>query len=267
LLRDVVSLAGTPLGFRTDRDDEKEKYSEAEIRDCMIEALIGGLRPVGNEFNIIAGRMYCTKEGYRRLVREWPGLSNLKIRIQTPRMNKDGTGALVGASAEWALEGVQNSIDCSEEEWKIPIRVNKKMGIDAIIGKAESKLYKRIYQRLSGSELPSTEDIEDTEVAAIKPAGEEPRPTSEEPGRKDEKETRLQEAPPAPVAADVMGDCESLLRSCNQIGDVTRAERELRRTYPDYIDQIDSLAQARKEAIQSSRGARGNGLFEKAPTA
>lgn len=57
VLKDFLSLQGSAIGFRTDRDDKKEgRYNVDEIRDCAIEALLRGAYPIGNEFNIISGR-------------------------------------------------------------------------------------------------------------------------------------------------------------------------------------------------------------------
>ena len=63
----IMPLADSPLGFRTDRDPKTQKdkppYSIAQVRACYIEATLKGLQSVGNQWNIIAGRCYVTKEG------------------------------------------------------------------------------------------------------------------------------------------------------------------------------------------------------------
>ncbi len=75
LMRDFLLLSNSPLGFRTDRGpgsaSTKEAYSDAQIKDALIQAMLRGVRPIGNEFNIIAGQCYITKEGFRRLLREF----------------------------------------------------------------------------------------------------------------------------------------------------------------------------------------------------
>ena len=48
------------------------------------ETVLRGVRIVGNEFNIISGRPYITKEGFSRLVREWPGLTELRLMPGVP---------------------------------------------------------------------------------------------------------------------------------------------------------------------------------------
>ncbi len=165
VMADVMQLMNTPLGFKTDRSfgakdkDGKpvEPYNELVIRDVMVQALIKGVRPTGNELNVIAGQLYVTKEGFERLLKEYPGLTNLKVQIGVPMLV--GEGALVPAKANWKLNGVADELDC-EKDYRIPVRINKAMGTDAIQGKALSKLYRRIYQRITGSEIESDADTD-----------------------------------------------------------------------------------------------------------
>ena len=147
LMRDFLLLANTPLGFRTDRGSgaagNKDPYSDALIKDVLIQAMLRGVRPIGNEFNIIAGQCYITKDGFRRLVREYPGFANLKIVVGVPR--SAGEGAIVPCSASWTIGGVPDSL-----EVEIPV---KGSGCDLLLGKAESKLLRRIYARITGSDF------------------------------------------------------------------------------------------------------------------
>lgn len=66
-----MPLMNTKVGFRTDRDGKPDKngrvkppYEVATVREAIIDAAIIGLLPTGNQFNIISGTMYPTKEGY-----------------------------------------------------------------------------------------------------------------------------------------------------------------------------------------------------------
>ena len=141
MMSDVMALQNTALGFRTDKPGG---YDEATVREALIEATLRGVYPVGNEFNIIAGRCYVTKEGFTRLLREYPGLSNLRLDLGIPQL-RDG-GAIVRCKATWTLDGQPDELEC-----EIPIRVNQGMGADAILGKAERKLRARVWNRLTGS--------------------------------------------------------------------------------------------------------------------
>lgn len=167
IMRDVMTLANSPLGFKTDRPpgaknkDGKElkPYPACVVRDVVVQALLRGLRMTGNEINIIAGNLYVTKEGCRRLVREFPGLRNLKLQCGVPKTQSGG--ALVEAKASWVCDGRPDSLVC-EGAYAIPIKVNTAMGADAILGKAESKMYRRIYEQLVGSAvmLPDSDEPE-----------------------------------------------------------------------------------------------------------
>jgi hypothetical protein len=157
-MKDVMQLQNTALGFRTDRP---QGYEIGIVKDVIIEACLRGLRPIGNEFNIISGRLYTTKEGYARLVREYPGLTDLKLTPGIPAM-KTG-GALVPFKAVWKLDGKPDSLDR-----EFAVRVNSGMGADAILGKATRKMLCAIYGHLTGSEhaLPEGEVDDLLEVQA-----------------------------------------------------------------------------------------------------
>lgn len=161
LMRDFLLLSNSPLGFRTDRGpgsaSTKEPYSDAQIKDALIQAMLRGVRPIGNEFNIIAGQCYITKEGFRRLLREFPGFANLKIVIGVPKTA--GEGAVVPCSATWTFSGVNDSLECD-----IPV---KGTGCDLLLGKAESKLLRRIYARITGSDVADVASGEDESTTVL----------------------------------------------------------------------------------------------------
>lgn len=149
----IMALQGNGLGFRTDRD-EAGGYLWPVVKEAVIEGLLRGVRYVGNEMNIIAKRCYITKDGFRRLVREFPGLTDLRQSFQVPQISQGQ--AVVQAAATWRLNGVPQSLQAD-----IAIRVNTGMGPDAIIGKANRKLLARVYAQLTGS---STDAIPEGEV-------------------------------------------------------------------------------------------------------
>lgn len=167
MMASVMSLMGSPLGFKTDRDNSNDRpnYTAMQVRDPLIVAMLRGFRPVGNEMNIIAGNFYATKEGMKRVLRDFEGLTDLKLKAGVPKM-MDG-GALVEYSATWKLNGQADSLHCSapsetdKSDTRIPVRVNKMMGTDAIRGKAESKILKLIYEQLTGSAQGVADDIDD----------------------------------------------------------------------------------------------------------
>src|SRR5699024_6704028 len=119
-------------------------YSVEVVRECFIESKLRGFHAVGNEWNIIAGRFYACKSGFRRQVTQWPGLTDFKDNYEVPRLIGD-KGAVVKCRATWNKEGIAQSI-----EREIPVRVNHGMGSDAILGKAQRKLLAAVHDRLTG---------------------------------------------------------------------------------------------------------------------
>lgn len=170
IMADVMSLMNTPLGFKTDRKPPSKSYSVDEVRDVAIIAMIDGGQFVGNDFNIIAGQYYRTKEQLERRVQTWPGLSNLHIQLDVP-VNANG-GALVGGKATWRMDGKPCQLEFRSSDngdQRIPIRVNEGMGVDAVLGKATRKALKRIWDVLQGYEADDfdPDDKPATNAAAI----------------------------------------------------------------------------------------------------
>jgi hypothetical protein len=152
-----VPLQNSALGFRT---DNAAGYPVEVVKDCIIEAALRGVRPVGNQFNIISGRCYITKEGYEYKLKNLQGLANLKTDYSVPKMLNGG--AVVDCKATWTYQGKEDS-----KTAEIPIRVNNGMGVDAILGKAARKFLKRVWEQITGCNEPDG-DVEDAEP--IKPA-------------------------------------------------------------------------------------------------
>jgi hypothetical protein len=199
-----MPLQNSPLGFLT---DAKEGYDINTVRDVICEALLRGVMPVNNEFNIISGRLYIAKNGFERLVREFPGVQDLSYELGVPQLAGD-KGALVTCVAKWFHEGVQDELVCADKtkdggiDSRIPVKVNGGMGADGILGKATRKMFARIYAKLIGSSADLAE--ENDEAVLVNAA----LPSPAEPG-KDGKRIKLsgekksvEPAPEAPPPAD-----------------------------------------------------------------
>lgn len=205
IMQPIMQLMDTDLGFRTDRDP-KQKNKEGQyntpyhvdtIRDVVIEAKLRGFHIVGNEINVIAGRMYGAKNGFRRKLTDgktFPGLSGFRDSYEVPRMIAD-KGAIIKCSAEWTLNGKKDSV-----ELELGIRVNGGMGTDAILGKAERKLCKRVHDIISGVNTPEGEigDSDLSNATDVTPPKESPAPGPK--FSKREKAEPPKEAAPAPTA-------------------------------------------------------------------
>lgn len=244
-MKDVMQLQNTSLGFRTDK--AQGGYPVDIVKDCVIEASLRGLRPVGNEFNIISGRMYVTKEGFARLVREFPGLSDLKLTPSVPK-TRDG-GALVEFKATWNLHGLPDSL-----VREFPVRVNTGMGADAIIGKATRKMLAAIYGQLTGSEhaLPEGE-VDDALEGQIVSRTSASALTETLP-------TPTKSAPEAPagLVSPAVAEARDALTACKTLQEVDSVAR-LHVASADAeadVEAIEALARECRDAMRPAKGSK-----------
>jgi hypothetical protein len=174
-MKPIMALMNNKLGFKTDLPNYKNPnkfYSEKEVKECLIEAVFMGLQPYGNEFNIIAGNCYPTKEGLGALLSKFKGL---KYEIIPGLPKTSGETSVVTMGIYWSLNGGKQE----SRSLDIPIRVNKAMGNDAVIGKATRKARAWLYGTITGSEIvdgdvdevPFVEvtDVESDEVTELQP--------------------------------------------------------------------------------------------------
>ena len=153
-MKPIMALQNRRLGFKCDK-----VYSEREVKECLIEAVFLGLQPYGNEFNIIAGNCYPTKEGMGALLKKIRGLK-YSITPKLPRVS-DKSAAVVMVIV-WEFKGITQT-----EELDIPIKVNSFMGTDAIIGKATRKARAWLYGTVTGTEIVDG-DVTDADFTVIK---------------------------------------------------------------------------------------------------
>jgi hypothetical protein len=158
-MKPIMALQGNKLGFRTDKD-KNGGYPIDVVRNCLIEAVLMGLQPTGNQFNIIAGNTYPTKEGCGYLLNNFEGLT-YEIICGLPRINNDKTSASVDAAISWRLNGQDN-----EKTVPIPIKMDSYTSVDAVIGKATRKARAWLLSRISGVELVDGE-VEDVQHKVI----------------------------------------------------------------------------------------------------
>ena len=158
----IMELQGNRLGFKTDRDGNGG-YSEEVVKNCLIEAVLTGVQPFGNQFNIIAGNCYITKEGFGYLLANFKGL-HYEIIPMLPRINADMTSAAIVMKLKWTLNGKSQM-----EEIDIPVKMNKFMGTDAVIGKATRKARAWLFNTINGTEIGDGDvtDIDSTVVSTI----------------------------------------------------------------------------------------------------
>lgn len=182
-----MPLMNKKIGFLTDRDPKRPSkdgkpvvpYSRDVVRDCIIDAAFIGLLPTGNQFNIITGTMYPTKEGYTSLLKRL----EVKYIIQkTPMedMSEKCAQVMCKVSYSWAKE--KNSFSIIT-----PIKKDGYSSMDQILGKAERKAKKALFEFITGcdygdadenSSVPDdqtpTETVIQAKVNAIRNSGKKP---------------------------------------------------------------------------------------------
>lgn len=197
VMRPIMALQGTPLGFLAD-----QKYDENVVRESLIEAVLSGVRPVGNEFNIIAGRCYITKNGMKHKLHDISGLA-FSVTCGFPKMSDNGAALIVGI--DWTYNG-----KTEHKDLPIPVRVNRGMGADAINGKATRKAYAWLYEHITGQGVNEGEK-DDAAADAIettaKPVTESPL-ESEDPHVEDVKAPATDDKKPVSESPLESGDLE-----------------------------------------------------------
>ena len=154
----IMELQDTPLGFRTDKAREGG-YAMPVVREALIEATLQGVYPVGNEFNIIGGRCYITKEGFGHKLRDVPGL-RWSVTPGVPEIGQGG--ARVSVDVEWSLNGGT----AQRRTLEFAIRLNAGMGADAVCGKATRKARAWLWSEVTGNETPDG-DAQEVEARVV----------------------------------------------------------------------------------------------------
>jgi len=162
-MKPILAMQGNRLGFKTDKDN-KGGYSPDVVKTCLIEAVLLGVQPYGNQFNIIAGNMYLTKEGCGYLLSNYEGLKQT-IVCGLPNINPAKTSAFIEATINWSLNGGPTNT------MKIPIalKMDQYTSVDALVGKATRKARAWLLSNLTGIEIPEGE-VKDAIIIESKPA-------------------------------------------------------------------------------------------------
>lgn len=164
-MKPIMALQGNKLGFKTDKDTTGG-YPEEVVKNCLIEAVLTGFEPWGNQFNIIAGNMYGTKEGFGAVLNKTTGL-RWDITPGLPRINAAKDGAAVMMKITWTYRGEPEQV----KEIDFAVKMNQYAGVDAAIGKATRKARAWLFNKINGTEVGEgdVQDI-DHKVMASRPA-------------------------------------------------------------------------------------------------
>ncbi len=164
-----TKLQGSPLGFKTDK--EKEGGYPAEIvREALITGFLMGVRPVGNELNIISNGCYITRHGWERKVREFPGVTDADCIPGIPFASAaHGNQVVCKVALSWKLNGVRQEIlDPEGKPGRVfGIRVNSGSTVDANVGKAKAKAWRAAFEFLSGKALVIGDAEDEQQPAAM----------------------------------------------------------------------------------------------------
>ena len=143
----IMKLKNKGFGFKTDERDGSDrrkeiKYTVAQVKQCLIEAMLWGLLPMNNEFNILAGGMYIAKNGIVRITRQYKGVEDVKDVIAIRQQNDKG--ATAAYKITWRQKGQDEAV-----EGIVAIKADKWTTADAVLGKATRKAFKRAYDRMA----------------------------------------------------------------------------------------------------------------------
>lgn len=169
VMKPIMALQGSKLGFKTDKDMDpqtKQKgkgYPLEVVKTCLIDAVLMGLQPYSNQFNIIGGNTYVTKEGLGELLKN-AKKKGLKYSIihDVPKIDPSKTFATVESTIRWEFNGEKN-----EEKVINNIKGNVYSSSDAYIGKAERKARYFLVNQLYDIEITDGEVTEEAEYTVV----------------------------------------------------------------------------------------------------
>ena len=182
-----IPLMNTRAGFLTDRNPAKAKrgqqpptpYGISEVKSCLKDAILKGLLPVGNQFNIIAGSVYITREGYTFLLSKL-GVKHRIIPCQKPDVNGCAVYSvrIEAATAQGERISYTNEVTLKRGQYDS----------DALLqGKAYARSVKSLWTYVSGLDSGDVAEddcvgervIEDTQAQEVEPShtASQPSPT------------------------------------------------------------------------------------------
>lgn len=152
-----MPLMNTKVGFLTDKTGYDRKTGEVKplypisvVRDAIIDAAFIGLLPTGNQFNIISERMYPTKEGFTHLLKK---LGVKYFIAKTPLPDSGPNCANINCKVAYEYQNEKNSFNIN-----IPVKKDAYSSLDQIMGKAERKAKKALYEYITGCDLGDADE-------------------------------------------------------------------------------------------------------------
>lgn len=144
IMAPVNKLFGSPIGIRCDKKD----YSDDVKKRIFVEATLGGWGIVGNQINVIGGNLYVTKQGYLPRLRAMDGLSfTYPFKHRIPAKDPNTLTTSVSTEMEYVWQGKPY-----KEVLTYPVIRNDGQSNDAILGKADTKMCRWLWNKITGQE-------------------------------------------------------------------------------------------------------------------
>lgn len=153
-----MPLMNTKIGFLTDRNGRQRSggraplplYSIEVVRDAIIDGVSIGLIPMFNQMNIIAERMYPTKEGYTALLRKL----GVKYFINVGSDKGQVAGfAEIPCKITYEHNGEKNSFTV-----EVTVKKDDYSSPDQLRGKAERRAKKALYEYITGCDFGDADE-------------------------------------------------------------------------------------------------------------
>ena len=162
----VLTLMDSPMGFITDRRQKTDKYPPTVVIACITQGMMAGARITGNEINIIAENAYLTKQFYSRKIDEFDnGIFKVVAKnMELSEFEISGNMVSTEACVKYTIRALKPMDGMKEGQSKeldfmrhiqMRIKSEKYDTPDGWEGKAERKIYKKLYTYLSGIDLDS----------------------------------------------------------------------------------------------------------------
>lgn len=143
----------TSTGFKTDR---KDGYDNATVKMCIISAIETGLFPFNNEFNIIKGNFYITKNGFAGKMARDSRFGIVDLQYAGISHDKSASTVCIKMHCKWVYNGKPY-----DKIFEFTLGSDTYTKLDAYIGKSERKAYNKIWTMMTGLTIAEG-DVDDS---------------------------------------------------------------------------------------------------------
>lgn len=174
IMEPIMRLQGSKLGYKTDLDRVKNRntnqyekgpgYPLDVVKNCFTEMALIGLQPVFNQWNIIGGNSYVTREGGDVLLKNIPYLQEFLIIHEEVNQTPDKLKASVKTKISWTVDSEVHS-----QVLTFPVKSDAYTTHDSLIGKADRKAKIWLFNKIKGTTI-SDGDAEEAKIMDITPS-------------------------------------------------------------------------------------------------